>query len=98
MVAARFVRSVAWVHPDQAKARKAISIPLSEVVVMVIRRQIGKHQTHVLGFRGNPIVHVNNHTWIKALNRAGIDDFRQHDLRQTWESWHIQNGTPLHVL
>jgi len=92
------VRRVAWVHPDQAKARKAISIPLSDVAVMVIRGQIGKHQTHVFSYRGKPIVHVNNHAWVKALKRADIDDFRWHDLRHTWASWHIQNGTPLHVL
>lgn len=27
-----------------------------------------------------------------------FDDFRWHDLRHTWASWHFQGGTPLHVL
>lgn len=40
----------------------------------------------------------NNSAWIKALKRAGITDFRWHDLRHTWASWHVQAGTPLHVL
>ena len=49
-------------------------------------------------YQGQPVNRCNNHAWRKALKRAGIGDFRWHDLRHTWASWHIQAGTPLHVL
>lgn len=91
-------RRCAWVHPDQAKARKAIAVPLSNAAVVVIREQLGQHPTHVFSYRGKPVSHPNNGAWIKALKRAGINDFRWHDLRHTWASWHVQAGTPLHVL
>src|SRR6476620_4214211 len=91
-------RRTAWVHADQAKARKAIAVPLSAAAVIVIREQIGKHSTHVFSFRGKPVRQVNTKAWRTALKRVGIEDFRWHDLRHTWASWHVQAGTPLYVL
>ena len=91
-------RSVAKSKRDQAKARKAIAVPLSGAAVIVIREQQGKHPTHVFSFRGKPVNQVNTKAWKAALTRAGIADFRWHDLRHTWASWHVQAGTPLHVL
>ncbi len=37
------VRRCAWIHPDQAKARKAIAVPLTAGALVVVREQIGKH-------------------------------------------------------
>ncbi len=91
-------RRCAWIHPDQAKNRKAIAIPLSAAAILVLRQQIGKHPLNVFSYRGNPIGQVNTKAWRAALQRAGIADFRWHDLRHTWASWHVQAGTPLHVL
>lgn len=88
----------AWIHADQAKARRAIGVPLSAAAVIVIREQIGKHPDYVFSYKGKPVIHVNNHAWLKALKRAGISGFRWHDLRHTWASWHAQAGTPMHVL
>jgi integrase len=91
-------RRMAWIHPDQAKARKAIPVPLSSVAVAVMRKQIGKHQVNVFSYKDKPVYQVNTKAWHKALVRVGIDNFRWHDLRHTWASWHIQDGTPVHVL
>ncbi|KWW38412.1 integrase [Cupriavidus metallidurans] len=91
-------RSVAWIHPDQAKARKAIAVPLNAEATGILLKQVGKHATHVFSFRGKPITQVSTKAWYAALERAGIQDFRWHDLRHTWASWHVQNGTPLFAL
>lgn len=88
----------AWIHPDQAKARKAITVPLNAEAMVVLRRQQGKHPKWVFTYQGRRVGKANNHAWRKALQRAGIWDFRWHDLRHTWASWHVQAGTPLHVL
>jgi integrase len=92
------VRRLAWIHPDQAKARKAIPVPLNAEAASLISKQVGKHATHVFSYRGAPITQVSTKAWYAALERARIEDFRWHDLRHTWASWHVQNGTPLFAL
>ncbi|WP_409449684.1 tyrosine-type recombinase/integrase [Candidatus Igneacidithiobacillus taiwanensis] len=91
-------RCVAWIHPDQAKAKKAIGVPLNDQAVQILKRQKGKHPQYVFTYQGNPVLQTNTRAWGKALRRAGISDFRWHDLRHTWASWHVQAGTPLHAL
>ncbi len=92
------VRRLAWIHPDQAKTRKAIAVPLNAAAVEIVRRQMGKSLTHVFSYLGKPMVHFHRKAWCQALSRAGIENFRWHDLRHTWASWHVQGGTPLHAL
>jgi len=91
-------RKVAWIHADQAKARKAIGVPLNDDAIDVLRGQLGTHMTHVFTYNGRPVKKANTKAWRKALVNAGIENFRWHDLRHTWASWHIQAGTSLHVL
>lgn len=91
-------RNVAWIHGDQAKAGKPIHVTLNETAIAVLTRQIGKHLRSVFSYKGKPITQVNTKAWYKALKRAGIEDFRWHDLRHTWASWLTQNGVPLNVI
>ena len=91
-------RKMAWVHPDQAKGRRAIPVPFNDAAMEVVQRQKGQHAVKVFTFEGEPVRQVNTKAWKKALKRAGIEGFRWHDLRHTWASWHVQSGTPLHVL
>ena len=88
----------AWIHADQAKGGKPIAVPLMIEAVEVLRNERFKHPTHVFTYKGKPVIQVNTKAWHAALLRAGIASFRWHDLRHTWASWHIQNGTPLAAL
>lgn len=91
-------RNVAWIHADQAQARKSIHISLNATAMEVLRKQVGKHSLRVFTYQGKPIIQVNTRAWRKALRRAGIEDFRWHDLRHTWASWLTQKGVPLNVI
>lgn len=87
-----------WVNAAQSKNRKPISVPLNREALAVLHRQNGKHAERVFTFAGKPIANANTRAWRSALKRAGIEDFRWHDLRHTWASWHRMNGTPTHEL
>ena len=92
-------RRLAWIHPDQAKAEKAIGVPLSREAVLILSQQWGQHPLWVFPYNGKPITQTSTKTWRAAIKAAGIPNgFRWHDLRHTWASWHAQDGTPLHVL
>nr|WP_315465706.1 site-specific integrase [uncultured Rhodoferax sp.] len=87
-----------WVSADQHKNGKAHAVPLNEAALQVLDKRKGDHPTHVFTYEGNPIVQVNTKAWRNALSRAGIDDFRWHDLRHTFATWHREAGTPTHEL
>lgn len=92
------LRYHALVHPDESKTGRAIPIPLNQDAMAILMKQKGRHPVFVFTYQGHPVSRCNNHAWRKALVRAGIKDFRWHDLRHTWASWHVQNGTSLQEL
>lgn len=87
-------RRMAWIHPDQAKAKRAIPVPLNDDAVMALKTQDGKHEILVF-----PEGVMHRKSWKAALRRSGVPEtFRWHDLRHTFASWHAMAGTPMHVI
>lgn len=85
-------RHTAWLN--QTKNGTPRGVPLNRDAVAVLKEQLGKHTQYCFTYEGRPIRwQVSNNAWVKAVKRAGLDDFRFHDLRHTWASWHRQAGT-----
>ncbi|NHR05764.1 site-specific integrase [Chromobacterium haemolyticum] len=92
------VNKMAWIHPDQAKAGEAIGMPLNATALEVLVAQVGKHPKYVFTYRGSKLKQKAATGFKNALKRAGINNFRFHDLRHTWASWLVQAGVPLHII
>ena len=85
-------RRTAWL--DRTKNGTPRGVPLNEDAVAVLESQRGKHPRFCFTYRGRPIAwELTNNAWHSAVRKAGIDDFRFHDLRHTWASWPRQAGT-----
>jgi len=67
---------------------------LNSDAIAVLDEELDKHPVYCFTYRGDPIGwDVTNTAWQNALRKADITDFRFHDLRHTWASWHRQAGT-----
>jgi integrase len=85
-------RQTCWLN--QTKNGTPRGVPLNVDAVKVLEWQQGKHEQFCFTFRGNPIRwELTNTAWRAATKRANLPDFRFHDLRHTWASWHRQAGT-----
>ncbi|MFP7721951.1 site-specific integrase [Lysobacter sp. A3-1-A15] len=89
---------VAWIHPDEAKAGRAIGVPLNASAMDVLARRHGQDAEYVFTYEGRPVAQAPPRHGRRRWN-AGIErTFRWHDPRHTWASWQVQNGTPLQEL
>lgn len=93
-----FARCHAFIPAHKSKSGKAIAVPLNRKAIAVLEKQIDKHPRFVFTYNGHPIIQLSTRAWRNALRRAGITNFKWHDLRHTWASWHVQSGTSLQEL
>jgi integrase len=80
-------RRTAWVHADEAKGGESIGVPLNDEAMAVLREELGKHPLRVFTYKGRPVGQANTRAWRNALKRAGIKNFRWHDLRHVWATF-----------
>lgn len=73
-------------------------IPLNAEAIEVLREQEGRHGQFVFTYNGEPITQISHEAWKQTLARAGIEDFRWHDLRHTWATDMARKGVPTHAL
>lgn len=92
---------------ESGQLAKRWALPGHQRDVVIFALLTGLRQSNVLGlewlqrgltFNGKPIKQANARAWYATLERVGIKDFRWHDLRHTWATWHRQAGTPTHEL
>lgn len=103
------VAGLSWRHVDlsrlvvsfsasEVKGRAGLVVPLTAPAAQILERNRGRHPRWVFTSQGKRVGRPPRLSWYGALQRAGIEDFRWHDLRHTWASWHAQRGTPMLVL
>jgi integrase len=92
-----FERRVAWLNPGTTKNGDGRGLPLNRDAVLSLRAVSGEHPRWCFTYQGKHMEAVGS-AWNRALHKVEIRDFRFHDLRHTWASWHVMNGTSLQEL
>lgn len=84
------------VRGEKSKNGEPIVLPVAGMALdVLLKRQQEKLSSGVWVFAGDGLDgHITSpeKAWKQLLKRAGISDFRKHDLRHTLASWMINNG------
>lgn len=92
-------RATAYVPGNEAKGRKAITVPLNADALAVLERWKGQHARYVFQFRQRaPIYQVTTRMWRRVCAEVGLEGVTFHTMRHSWASWQIQSETPLKML
>ena len=92
-----FDRRVSWLDPGTTKNGEGRGVPLNRDAILALRSVQDQHDRWCFPYKGNRMEAIGS-AWKRSLSRAGIEKFRFHDLRHTWASWHVMNGTSLQEL
>jgi len=90
-----FNRRLLTVEGRNAKSHQTRHVPLNEEALSVLRRWREQSAT---GMRVFDVVTRFQAAWEKILQRAGISNFRWHDLRHHFASQLVQHGVPLNTV
>lgn len=107
-------RRTAYVPGDQAKGREAITVPLNDDAMAILKRWAALHaekataqrhpwphavRRYVFVYKCRaPIKQVTTKMWRRVCKEAGLEGVTFHSMRHSWASWQVQSGTPLKVV
>jgi len=88
-----------FIHVEKAKGEKRRDIPLTTELTKVLKFGIKVENTEYVfcDENGKPFRNINR-SWKTAKRRAGIKNFRFHDLRHTFASYLVMGGVDLYMV
>lgn len=91
-------RRTLMIPGEYFKNGKDFGVPLSDDAVAVLNENLNRHEVFVFTYQGRPISQISNTAWKAVLTKAGIEDFRWHDMRHTWATRMTRDGVPTQAL